>query len=122
LITSTRTSGGQRRFERDVLRRVAFVRVAQRVGLRLDEIRVALATLPDRRTPNVADWERLSRGWRARLDEQIHLLEGVRDQLGECIGCGCLSFKACALYNPADRAASLGDGPRYLLGDRPASG
>ncbi|HEY5155836.1 MAG TPA: redox-sensitive transcriptional activator SoxR [Acidimicrobiales bacterium] len=117
LITSERTAGGQRRYHRDMLRRVAFVRVAQRVGLTLGEIGDALATLPASRTPNKADWARLSRAWRPRLDEQIAVLEGLRDELTDCIGCGCLSFRACALYNPGDAAAGLGTGPRYLLGD-----
>jgi MerR family redox-sensitive transcriptional activator SoxR len=117
LIASGRTDGGQRRYHRDVLRRVAFVRVAQRVGLSLDEIRDALATLPASRTPNKADWTRLSRAWRPRLDDQIAVLERLRDELTSCIGCGCLSFRACSLYNPGDAAAALGTGPRYLLGD-----
>lgn len=117
LIASTRTSGNQRRYDRDVLRRVAFIRIAQRVGLSLDEIRRALAELPDQRTPTKADWARLSRHWRARLDERIRLLEQLRDELTDCIGCGCLSFRACHLYNPADGAARLGVGPRYLLGN-----
>jgi MerR family redox-sensitive transcriptional activator SoxR len=117
LIASTRSAGGQRRFVRDVLRRVAFIRVAQRIGLTLDEIRDALATLPDERTPTVADWTRLSRAWRSVLDERIQLLELVRDELTSCIGCGCLSLHACRLYNPDDRARALGQGPRYLLGD-----
>ena len=120
LITSTRTSGGQRGYHRDVLRRVAFVRVAQRVGLTLDEIRTALAELPEARTPTPADWARLSKHWRRRLDEQIAVLERLRDDLSSCIGCGCLSFKACHLYNPADGAARLGVGARYLLGDTSA--
>jgi MerR family redox-sensitive transcriptional activator SoxR len=120
LITSVRSDGGQRRYHRDVLRRVAFVRVAQRVGLSLDEIRTALASLPEGRTPTKADWARLSRSWRPRLDEQIAVLERLRDELSSCIGCGCLSLRACSLYNPADAAASLGAGPRYLLGDRPS--
>ncbi|MHB8244591.1 MAG: redox-sensitive transcriptional activator SoxR [Acidimicrobiales bacterium] len=119
LISSERSSGGQRQFPREVLRRLAFVKVAQRVGLSLDDIRAALATLPDGRAPNKSDWARLSRTWRPRLDEQIALLEALRDQLDSCIGCGCLSLKRCALYNPDDRAASLGEGPRYLLGDDP---
>jgi len=119
LIRARRTSGGQRRFARDVLRRVAFVRIAQRVGLTIEEIRRALATLPASRTPTKDDWERLARGWQPRLDEQIATLERLRDRLGSCIGCGCLSFKACALYNPGDTAARLGAGPRWLLGDRP---
>lgn len=117
LITATRNGGGQRRYQRDVLRRVAFIRIAQRVGLTLDEIRTALAELPDARTPTPADWQRLSRHWRHRLDEQIAMLERLRDDLSSCIGCGCLSFKACHLYNPADGAARLGAGARYLLGD-----
>lgn len=119
LIRSRRTDGGQRRYPREVLRRVAFIRVAQQVGLTLDEIRSALATLPDRRTPTKSDWAKLSRAWRPRLDEEIARLERLRDQLTDCIGCGCLSFRACALYNPADAARDLGAGPRYLLGDRP---
>ena len=117
LIRSDRTDGGQRRFHRDMLRTIAFVRIAQRVGLTLEEIREALATLPAERTPNRADWERLSRSWRPRLDEQIAVLERLRDELTSCIGCGCLSLRACALYNRDDAAAALGSGPRYLLGD-----
>jgi MerR family redox-sensitive transcriptional activator SoxR len=117
LICSERTSGGQRRYRRDQLRRVAFVRVAQRVGLSLEEIRQALGLLPAGRTPTKADWARLSRTWRPLLDDQIAMLVRLRDQLDSCIGCGCLSLKRCALYNPADAAASLGSGPRYLLSD-----
>ncbi len=120
LIRSVRTGGGQRRFPREVMRRVAFIRIAQRVGLTLDEIRAALASLPRSRTPTPADWARLSKAWRPRLDEQIAVLIRLRDQLTSCIGCGCLSLKACALYNGDDRAAALGAGPRYLLGDRPS--
>lgn len=120
LIESARSSGGQRRYAREVLRRVAFIRIAQRVGLTLDEIRDALTSLPEGRTPTKADWARLSRGWRPRIDEQIAVLERLRDDLTSCIGCGCLSLKACALYNPDDVAGALGTGPRYLLGDRPA--
>lgn len=119
LIRALRTDGNQRRFRRDVLRRIAFIRVAQNVGLSLDEIRAELARLPDRRTPTKADWARLSRSWRPRIDDEIARLVRLRDELTECIGCGCLSFRACALYNPADGAAELGAGPRYLLGDRP---
>jgi MerR family transcriptional regulator, redox-sensitive transcriptional activator SoxR len=119
LIRATRTSGSQRRYERDVLRRLAFIRVAQTVGLGLPEIREALASLPAERTPTKADWDRIARAWRPRLDERIAALTRLRDQLGECIGCGCLSLRGCALYNPADRASRLGPGPRYLLGDRP---
>ena len=121
LITSARSSVGQRRYSRDMLRRVAFIRVAQRVGLSLDDIRRAFRLLPEGRTPNKADWTRLSRSWRPVLDEQIAVLERLRDQLGSCIGCGCLSLKGCALYNPADQAARFGSGPRYLFGD-PSAG
>lgn len=117
LVHATRTDGGQRRFHREVLRRVAFIRVAQRVGLSLDEIGEALASLPAGRTPTKADWERLSRSWRPKIDEQIVMLERLRDNLTSCIGCGCLSLRVCALYNPGDSAAGLGTGPRYLLGD-----
>jgi len=123
LISSVRSAGGQRRYRRDQIRRVAFVRVAQRVGLSLEEIREALALLPSGRTPTRADWARLSRTWRPLLDEQIAVLTRLRDQLDSCIGCGCLSLQRCALYNPADRAATLGPGPRYLLSDdRPEVG
>ena len=120
LLVSIRSSGGQRRYPREVLRRVAFIRVAQSVGLDLAEIRRMLASLPRERTPNKADWARLSNGWRPMLDERIASLERLRDQLSDCIGCGCLSLRACALYNPDDRAGRLGAGPRYLLGDTPS--
>lgn len=121
LIGATRSQGGQRRFRRDVLRRLAFIRVAQRVGLNLEEIEAALSELPVERAPSRSDWERLSRHWRGRLDERIRLLEGLRDRLTECIGCGCLSLRTCWLSNPDDRAAALGPGPRYLLGDSSAA-
>jgi MerR family transcriptional regulator, redox-sensitive transcriptional activator SoxR len=117
LMASSRTGGGQRQYPREVLRRVAFIRVAQTVGLSLDDIRAALATLPAQRTPTKADWERLSRGWQPLLDARIKTLTALRDQLTSCIGCGCLSLKTCALYNPNDAAKSLGTGPRYLLGN-----
>jgi len=117
LIRSTRTPGGQRRYPRDVLRRVAFVRIAQQVGLRLDDVRAALAGLPDDRTPTRADWARLSASWRPLLDRRIATLERLRDDLDSCIGCGCLSLRACALYNPGDAAAGLGTGARYLVSD-----
>ncbi|HZD65425.1 MAG TPA: redox-sensitive transcriptional activator SoxR [Acidimicrobiales bacterium] len=118
LIRAERSPGGQRRYPRSLLRRLAFIRVAQRVGLSLEEIRGALDTLPASRTPTKADWARLSAAWRPRLDEQIAMLESLRDQLTSCIGCGCLSLRICKLYNPDDQAAALGTGPRYLLGDR----
>jgi MerR family redox-sensitive transcriptional activator SoxR len=115
LIRARRTSGNQRRYERAELRRVAFIRIAQQVGVSLDEIRTALAELPDSRTPTRADWERLSRRWRRRLEEQIALLERLRDNLTGCIGCGCLSLRTCRLYNPQDQLAAVGPGPRRLI-------
>src|SRR5919112_3709904 len=114
LVSSTRTAGGARRFPRSVLRRLAFVRAAQNVGLSLAEIRAALATLPEGRTPTARDWARLSAGWRARLDEQITALTQLRDGLSSCIGCGCLSLARCALFNPGDAAAAEGPGARRL--------
>jgi len=115
LIGSARTPGGARRYPRSVLRRLAFVRAAQNVGLSLVEIRTALATLPsDGRPPTTRDWARLSRAWRDRLDEQIAALVQLRDGLTSCIGCGCLSLGRCALSNPGDVAASMGPGARWL--------
>jgi MerR family redox-sensitive transcriptional activator SoxR len=115
LITSTRTAGNQRRYGRDALRRVAFIRVSQRVGVPLAEIRDALASLPEGRTPTRADWARLSAGWRTQLDARIDQLLGLRDDLNDCIGCGCLSLDRCALSNPDDALAATGPGPRRLL-------
>ncbi|WP_426573538.1 redox-sensitive transcriptional activator SoxR [Aquihabitans sp. McL0605] len=115
LLASERTAGGQRRYHRDALRRVSFIRVAQQVGLSLDEIGAALSSLPSSRTPTAKDWERLSASWRPRLDAQIALLTGLRDRLDRCIGCGCLSLSVCALANPDDRAGAFGPGARYLL-------
>lgn len=117
LIRAERTSGNQRRFPRDTLRRVGFVRAAQRVGLSLEEIRDAMATLPSSRTPTRGDWRELSERWRPRIDAQIERLVTLRDDLDSCIGCGCLSLDTCALYNPDDAAGALGSGARYLLGD-----
>jgi MerR family transcriptional regulator, redox-sensitive transcriptional activator SoxR len=114
LITATRTSGGQRRFERSMLRRLAFIRAARNVGLTLDEIAAALETLPEGRTPTRADWSRLSKEWRQRLDDQIAGLMALRDNLDSCIGCGCLSLKRCAISNPSDSAAPAGPGAVYL--------
>jgi MerR family redox-sensitive transcriptional activator SoxR len=114
LITATRTAGGQRRFERQMLRRLAFIRAARNVGLSLDEVADALAKLPDSRTPTRADWARVSKGWRARLDDQIAGLIALRDNLDSCIGCGCLSLKRCAISNPGDSAAVAGSGAVYL--------
>ena len=121
LITSTRTAGGQRRFRRDVLRRLAFIQAAQRVGLSLDEIGAAMATLPGDSGPTGSEWKELSASWRPLLDERIALLTALRDQLDHCIGCGCLSLERCKLSNPGDRAARLGAGARYLLGDGPGT-
>ncbi|MDP9814812.1 redox-sensitive transcriptional activator SoxR [Spirilliplanes yamanashiensis] len=118
LIHATRTTGNQRRYRRTELRRVSFIRIAQQVGVSLEEIRDALASLPEGRTPNRADWARLSERWRARLDDRIALLEKLRDELTGCIGCGCLSMQTCKLYNPGDRLAAEGPGPRVLLAPR----
>ena len=120
LIAGSRTPGGQRQYPRDVLRRVAFIRAAQAVGLSLEQIRAALAGLPGQRTPTKADWERLSQAWQPLLDQRIAALVALRDQLSSCIGCGCLSLRRCALYNPGDAARQRGSGARYLLGDRTA--
>ena len=117
LIASTRTDGGQRRYERDVLRRIAFIRAAQRVGLSLDDIRASLASLPEGRTPTATDWARLSRSWRPLLDARIADLERIRDNLSSCIGCGCLSLRTCALSNPGDVAGDYGAGPVWLFPD-----
>jgi MerR family redox-sensitive transcriptional activator SoxR len=117
LISSDRSAGGQRRFRRDVLRRLAFIQAAQRVGLTLDEIGAAMASLPDDAGPTGPEWRALSASWRPLLDERIELLLALRDQLDHCIGCGCLSLDRCRLSNPGDRAAGLGPGAHYLLGD-----
>ena len=114
LISAVRTTGNQRRYERNVLRRLAFIRAARNVGLSLEEIADALRTLPEARTPTRADWTRLSRSWRKRLDEQIAALSKLRDGLDSCIGCGCLSLRRCAMSNPADVAATVGPGAAYL--------
>jgi MerR family transcriptional regulator, redox-sensitive transcriptional activator SoxR len=117
LIASTRSEGGQRRFEREMLRRVSFIRVAQQVGLTLEEIRDALDSLPDKRTPTEKDWQKLSMSWRPRIEAQIRLLERLRERLDGCIGCGCLSLRVCQLLNPDDEVGSHGPGPRHLLED-----
>jgi MerR family transcriptional regulator, redox-sensitive transcriptional activator SoxR len=114
LIGSHRTSGGQRRYERSVLRRLAFIRAARHVGLSLEEIRDVLAQLPRSRTPTRADWTRISRQWRQRLDAEIEALVALRDGLDSCIGCGCLSLQRCRISNPHDVAASAGPGAVYL--------
>jgi MerR family redox-sensitive transcriptional activator SoxR len=117
LIASDRTEAGHRRYARAVLRRVAFIVFAQRVGLSLEEIGAELARLPADRTPSRRDWSRLSSGWSARIDERIAELQRLRAGLAECIGCGCLSLDRCRFANPADRAGRFGAGPRYWIGD-----
>lgn len=114
LISSHRTQGNQRRYPRDVLRRVAFIRVAQRVGIALADIALALATLPKAAAPGRADWTRLSNTWRTDLNERIEQLQKLRDTLDDCIGCGCLSIDRCRLRNPYDMLAAKGSGPRRL--------
>jgi MerR family transcriptional regulator, redox-sensitive transcriptional activator SoxR len=121
LIASERAGSGHRRYPRPVLRRIAFIVFAQRVGLTLEEIGAELAKLPPDRVPTRRDWERLSRRWSERIDERIAELQRLKRGLTECIGCGCLSLERCQLSNPADRAARLGPGPRYWIGDRPAA-
>ena len=115
LISSRRTSGNQRRFARDALRRVAFVRAAQRVGIPLATIREALAELPEGRTPTEDDWARLSESWRSELDERIKQLNRLRDHLTDCIGCGCLSLETCVLSNPDDAFGERSAGSRLLV-------
>ena len=119
LINSERAGSGHRRYPRSVLRRIAFIVFAQRVGLSLDEIGGELEKLPPDRAPNKRDWSRLTGTWTSRIDERIAELERLRDGLTSCIGCGCLSLDRCRLSNPNDRAAGLGPGPRYWIGDRP---
>jgi MerR family redox-sensitive transcriptional activator SoxR len=120
LIAAQRAGSGHRRYPRAVLRRIAFIVFAQRVGLTLEEIGVELARLPPDRAPTKRDWSRLSSGWSARIDERIAELQRLKLGLTECIGCGCLSLERCRLANPDDRASRLGPGPRYWVGDRPA--
>ncbi len=115
LIDAARTGGGQRRYERSVLRRLAFIRAARNVGLALDEIRLELGRLPQSRTPTKSDWGRISRDWRRRLDEQIEALQALRDGLDRCIGCGCLSLKQCGISNPADAVVNRAGGSGALL-------
>jgi MerR family redox-sensitive transcriptional activator SoxR len=114
LLTGSRSTGGHRQYPRHALRRVAFIRAAQAVGLSLPQIKAALTTLPDSRTPTKADWTRLSASWAPLLDARIAALQQLRERLTGCIGCGCLSLKSCALYNPQDEAASTGTGARLL--------
>ena len=118
LIASRRTDGNQRRYERAVLRRIAFIRAGRAAGIALAQIRAGLATLPDDRTPTKRDWQRLSKAWQADLDHRVSTLQALRDRLTTCIGCGCLSIDACALLNPDDEAAALGPGAHYLRAPR----
>jgi len=119
LISSVRSGSGHRRYSRPVLRRIAFIVFAQRIGLTLDEIAAELAQLPPHHAPTRRDWSRLSATWTALIDSRIAELERLRRGLTECIGCGCLSLDRCRLANPGDRAAALGPGPRFWIGDRP---
>jgi MerR family redox-sensitive transcriptional activator SoxR len=119
LISSERAGSGHRRYPRPVLRRIAFIVFAQRIGLTLDEIGAALAKLPPERAPTRRDWLRIARAWTSRIDQRIAELERLKLGLAECIGCGCLSLDRCRLANPGDQAARFGPGPRYWVGDRP---
>jgi MerR family redox-sensitive transcriptional activator SoxR len=122
LVEPFRSAGGQRRFLRSDIRRLSFIRIAQQLGLSIEGIAAELARLPHGRTPNAADWSRIGAAMRKLLDERIAQLSRTRDLLDGCIGCGCLSLKKCALYNPGDRAGANGAGPRYVLGDRAVKG
>ena len=119
LIAASRTDGNQRRYDRAVLRRIAFIQAGRAAGIPLAEVNAALARLPANRIPSRRDWERLSSRWRADLDERIATLEALRDRLTTCIGCGCLSIDKCELLNPDDEAAEQGPGPHFLLEDQP---
>jgi MerR family redox-sensitive transcriptional activator SoxR len=119
LVASERAGSGHRRYPRPVLRRIAFIVFAQRIGLTLDEIGTELARLPADRAPTRRDWSRLARSWAGRIDQRIAELERLRQGLAECIGCGCLSLDRCRLANPGDRVGRRGPGPRYWLGDHP---
>ena len=119
LIKSSRQGGNQRRYHRATLRRIAIIRVAQTLGLSLADIATAFESLPEQRNPTRKDWERLSTHWGRQLEQRIADLQNLRDRLGGCIGCGCLSLTHCSLYNADDGAALFGNGPRYLLGDDP---
>jgi MerR family redox-sensitive transcriptional activator SoxR len=118
LVNAVRTAGNQRRFLRSDIRRLSFALIAQRLGLTLSEVEAELSTLPEGRAPTQKDWQAISARMRGALDARIAMLERTRELLDGCIGCGCLSLKRCALYNPNDRAARAGAGPRFLMGDR----
>ncbi|MFN3212649.1 MAG: redox-sensitive transcriptional activator SoxR [Henriciella sp.] len=118
LITPDRNEGNQRRYEGSDIRRLSFILIAQQIGLTIEDIKAEMANLPAGRTPTKADWGKMSRKFRKTLDERIAMMERMRDRLDGCIGCGCLSLKACNLYNPEDKAYRLGVGPRYVLSDK----
>ena len=117
LVTPDRTEAGQRRYERSDIRRLSFVMIAQNLGFTIAEIRAQMALLPQERTPTKADWTRIANRFRRVLDARIRQMQALSEKLDGCIGCGCLSLQTCKLYNPEDRAARLGHGPRYLMGD-----
>lgn len=117
LITPDRNSGNQRRYEGADIRRLSFILIAQQIGLTIEQIKEVMTQLPDGRTPTKADWSKISRRFRKTLDDRIAMMERMRDRLDGCIGCGCLSLKACQLYNPDDQARRLGVGPRYIVSD-----
>lgn len=119
LLPAIRSAGGKRLFPRSVIRRVSFILISQQLGYSLEQIAGLLEKLPQQRTPTKADWQKLSVEFSRDIDQRIERLSRLKESLGGCIGCGCLSLKSCSLYNPQDQAASLGDGPRYLLGDSP---
>lgn len=119
LIHSERTSGGRRRYRRSTLRRLAFIRAAQRIGLSLDEVGASLAELPVDHAPSPTEWNHVAGAWQQRIDDQIAELQRLKDRLTGCVGCGCLSLTRCGLYNLGDQAARRGPGARYLLGDEP---
>ena len=121
LICPLRNPGGQRRFLRSDIRRLSFVLIAQQLGFTLDDIRTRMQSLPEGRTPTKRDWARISRAFRGALTQRIDIMTRMRERLDGCIGCGCLSLTNCAMYNPEDRAQRFGNGPRYLLGNEPAS-
>jgi MerR family transcriptional regulator, redox-sensitive transcriptional activator SoxR len=121
LLHPFRNTGNQRRFLRSDIRRLSFILIAQQLGLSIEEIGAELAQLPDERTPNALDWRRISGALRERINARVAALLRTRDLLDGCIGCGCLSLQKCALYNPDDRAAARGAGPRYVIGDRPVN-
>lgn len=122
LVAPARTPGGQRQFDRGDIRRLSFVMISQQLGFSLAEIRALFSSLPAGRTPTKADWARISKQFRGRIDARIAKLNTLRDRIDACIGCGCLSLRQCKLYNPADTARAKGPGPRYLMGDLPERG